>query len=294
MLSPLLEELWPFDWRPDPGYIEVRCIREVDGKPKITGQFFQYGMFDADAPILDEYTQMMSHAGWDVYYGVLPRLRPSGTNADVPDTTPFLWADVDAKKVGSKPLALAALNAFPAPPHIVVDSGGGYHAYWLLTRPEPLDRAQEVMRWIAKSVDGDNVQDGARILRVPGTYNRKREPILIARYVSWAPRRPVRLSDLEGQMPVPKERIAPMQRVRVDELPDWLAELVTAGAPEGQRSEACFRAMVWLLRYGRTPDEIRSIFQDSPAGIGAKMAEKTRYAGDRWFDYTLTAAEAVA
>jgi hypothetical protein len=295
VIGPLLDALWPESWRPVPAFLEIRSIRSG----VIRQSFFDLGQESANWGSLQSLVDHLAYEQQDVYYGVLPRVRMSGTNADVPTTTPFLWADVDAKKASSdlaegKRLALEAINQFPTPPQIVVDSGGGYHCYWLLEEPVDLARAQEVMRWIARELRGDFVQDGARILRVPATTNWKREPT-VARYLRFDLTRPrIRLGDLEGQMPVADDVVYLYPRSRVDEMPDWLTELIVQGAPVGQRSEACFRAVVWLLRYGRSPEEIQAIFRDHPAGIGAKVADMTGYSGARWLARTISAAEKAA
>jgi hypothetical protein len=67
--------------------------------------------------------------------------------------------------------------------NIVVDSGGGYHLYWLLDQPFMLnsDAARErAIRlqadWVTR-VGGDPAsKDLARVLRVPGTLNYKYDP----------------------------------------------------------------------------------------------------------------------
>jgi hypothetical protein len=90
-----------------------------------------------------------------------------------------LWADVDAKRFGGdKTLALAALRAFRYQPSLIIDTGGGYHAYWLLESPasgDDLKIAEEVMKSFAKELNLDSVHDVSRILRVPGTTNWKEE-----------------------------------------------------------------------------------------------------------------------
>ena len=295
MIDQFLAALWD-----EPGYGEIRCIR--DGK--VDQKFFPIHS-EAVAPRDNmRHCLRMSAEGWDVYFGVRPRIRESGTKEDIAPHTTVLWADVDAKKVSDvlsvgKAGALNAINAFQIPPQILVDSGGGYHAYWRLTRAEPLVRAQEVMRWIADELVGDRVQDGPRVLRVPGTFNRKREPAVMARLLRFGLARRVRLADFEGSMPVVRD-IGPLPRGETlfprlrQDLPDWLVDLIEQGAPQGTRSESCFRTMVWLLRYGRTAEEIHQVFASTPAGIGEKMHQKDAYDGARWFDYTITAADRVA
>lgn len=238
--------------------------------------------------------------GIDAYFGVLPRTRREGTADACVTETSVLWADVDAKKASAdlpigKAIALATINAFPVPPSFLVDSGGGYHAYWRLDRPVPHAVAKPIMAWIADALKGDRVQDAPRVLRIPGTYNWKRGEPVACRLLRFDLTRAYRFVDFEGLMPIPREtRRLTGARVRLENLPEWLTELITEGAPAGQRSETCFRAMIWLLRYGRDREEIRDIFRGNPLGIGEKYDEKPMWDKDRWFETTIAAAEAVA
>jgi hypothetical protein len=84
-----------------------------------------------------------------------------------------VWVDVD------EPGNLARLRAFGHPPHLVVESGGsgGLHAYWLLERPVPGARAESANRRLAEALGGDRQSTNrARIMRLPGSRNRKRRP----------------------------------------------------------------------------------------------------------------------
>ena len=82
-----------------------------------------------------------------------------------------------------KPKALAHVNALDPSPSIVVDSGGGFHAYWLLGEPFYLDtdadreRARRLQAaWVTYTGGDQGAKDMARILRLPGTYNHKYAP----------------------------------------------------------------------------------------------------------------------
>lgn len=91
-----------------------------------------------------------------------------------------LFAEYDAKDFDSKDAARAYMLARPLAPSVIVDSGGGYHAYWLLAEPFALDDKTQRERartaqanWVA-FVGGDpGAKDLARVLRVPGTLNQK-------------------------------------------------------------------------------------------------------------------------
>jgi hypothetical protein len=116
-----------------------------------------------------------------------------------------LWADCDDKK----PHSLAALRRFDPRPTIVVASGGGRHAYWLLDRAISPKEARRLGAGIAHALDSDLVSDPQRSLRPPGTVNHK------ARYP--APR-PVELlyvqPSLELHPPDDFEPFAPRRRPR--------------------------------------------------------------------------------
>ena len=230
-------------------------------------------------------------SGWDWYFGVLPRRRQEGTADACIDTTRVLWADVDAKSHPSKTAALYSITEFSIPASAIVDSGGGYHAYWFLRDVVPFTQAQAAMRYIAAQIGGDAVCDAPRILRIPGTHNHK-----------YTPPRPVRLLRLDTTyrhdigsflylVDEPRRRVrAAVVRERLPNLPAWLTDLIEQGAPNGSRSEQCFKVAVWMLRYGYTHDEIRAAFRDHPGGIGAKYTEKGRD-GERWLSLTIAAAE---
>ena len=96
-----------------------------------------------------------------------------------------LWVDLDFKQYTNREDAdadLVTLSEVVGPPSIVVDSGGGIHAYWVLRRPvptaewKPLAEAFQAT-WRAHGVKSDPISaDAARILRLPGTHNRKYDP----------------------------------------------------------------------------------------------------------------------
>src|SRR5947207_9116337 len=101
--------------------------------------------------------------GHDTFIGVLPRLRARGRDEDCVDTTRILWADVDAKTHdASKAQALFALGYANLTPSILVDSGNGWHAYWILRDLVAFPQAESAMRGLAKAVRGDSVQTASR------------------------------------------------------------------------------------------------------------------------------------
>lgn len=95
-----------------------------------------------------------------------------------------LFGEFDAKDFeGGKPAALTHILRLPRKPTAIVDSGGGWHVYWILRIPilisdgatrERLCRLQA--RWVEFVGSDPGAKDLARVLRVPGTLNYKYDP----------------------------------------------------------------------------------------------------------------------
>lgn len=123
----------------------------------------------------------------DVYFGVAPRKEGRGAQRDVTRIA-CLWLDIDAKCFADgKRGCAAALDACPLSPSVVVNTGNGFHAYWLLRSAQPASEigedAKRGMRGLRAWFDSraavqklDPVDDLSRILRVPSTLNHKNDP----------------------------------------------------------------------------------------------------------------------
>ena len=149
--------------------------------------------------------ETFSEQGKDVYFA-LGRLKEKGTRKlENVESLGAIWLDIDCggdkaeeiepktglpKGYASKEEGSKALKKFcdtvdlPAP--VIVSSGYGLHVYWAFTEPLPKQRWQPIADrleqvCIAQKFYADpNVFDASRILRVPGTYNHKKdEPKLV-------------------------------------------------------------------------------------------------------------------
>jgi hypothetical protein len=107
-------------------------------------------------------------AATDVYLGVAPRVRDRGTRADV-ERVHAVWADCDT------PEAISALEAFSPSPSMVVHTGRGLHAYWLLgAHGADAATVEAVNRRLAHALGSDtSVTDASRILRPPLSVSHK-------------------------------------------------------------------------------------------------------------------------
>lgn len=111
-----------------------------------------------------------SHKDCEIYFGVSTRYGNGGKKRDC-YRTKTVWADLDNRR-------LADCDLDPKP-DIVVDSGGGSHAYWLFPTPMLLtddrwESIEAVNRSICHKFKADiTAIDASRILRIPGFFNYK-------------------------------------------------------------------------------------------------------------------------
>ena len=138
---------------------------------------------------------------------------------------PALWADLDFKDIPQGE-AEKRLNEFPMQPSILVGSGHGLHAYWLLKEPassEDLSTIESLNRGLAHVLGGDPaVCDAARVMRLPGTFNFKYDPARAVKILSIEPDRQYLLSDFEEILPgIPvSNRNRPMTEDRDEKIRD--------------------------------------------------------------------------
>jgi hypothetical protein len=124
---------------------------------------------------------------------------------------PAIYVDADYKHVtapGVNPHEawMTALTAHPYPPSIVVRTGGGVQAYWLLTEsfavatPDTKDAIRLLLeRWrLTLPYRSDDLNDTARVFRLPNTLNRKYTPARMSEVVLWEPQRRYTFDDLQA------------------------------------------------------------------------------------------------
>jgi Protein of unknown function (DUF3987) len=148
----------------------------------------------------------------DVWFGVATRKQKldRGRRGSADDCLMVvgLWADIDIagpnhKGARNLPADLAAANQlvgdFPLPPTAIVKSGGGLQPWWLFNDPVAVDKTVEQLlaAWGAtwaelgrrRSWHVDNVFDVPRIMRLPGTWNRKQDvPVAVTAKAIWSRR----------------------------------------------------------------------------------------------------------
>lgn len=122
--------------------------------------------------------------GKDTYFSVHPSIirRSEHERARIEDIAAIngFYCEFDCETDEDRRKARKVIDSWPIKPAAVVDSGGGYHVYILLTVSVILDtdekrkRAIDLQWAFSQWAGGDtSVNDLARVLRVPGTYNHK-------------------------------------------------------------------------------------------------------------------------
>jgi len=189
----LLSELFP-----EKSIVEFRLIAK-GVKPK---QIFVNPVSAADW----EELQANNKQGYNIYFGVCSRKTKKGTKEELL-AIPAFWVDLDAKDFhGSKRAAIDHLReSLPTylDPSIIVDTGHGYHVYWLFRENEPIENEKDVshlesyLRGLARALKGDPGScDLTRILRLPGLFNLKfPDKPVPARIILWHPERRYAPSD---------------------------------------------------------------------------------------------------
>ncbi len=148
-------------------------------------RFSQYKLRDVDA--LVQFANRCQQKRCDVYFAT-GSFAEQRTQGDC-EYKRALYLDIDCglgKLYGDKASAITELFSFCDAqfirPNILVDSGGGVHAYWTFNRDIsaeswlPMATAlKDLCELHGLAADPTVTADAARILRVPGTYNQKGE-----------------------------------------------------------------------------------------------------------------------
>ena len=253
----------------------------------------------------------------NLYYMVNPAMRPLSKKATKEDVLEAvaIWVDIDPKK-GEDPAAaradaIARLMNYRVPPSIVIDSGGGVQAIWLLDEAFPIDGKVEIAEdfelfnlHLEIEFGGDSCHNVDRILRLPGTINlpnaKKRKAGRVPRLAavidecsSWeryplgeftaAP--PKSASPAAGQATVQLDAMPPRLR-DLDELPAAVTQrtrmlIVQGDDPDDEqryasRSEVTFAVCTEMVRAGCSNEQIAAVLLDPDYGISQHTLAQKR------------------
>ena len=113
----------------------------------------------------------------NIYFGVNPRINNNNSIKDIAGYI-AIYLDLDDNKELTRDQRLKQVQFWHdmgLGVSLLLDSGNGYHAYWLLDKLEPNAKQHILRKMVAFSgcKDGGNVHDPTRILRLPGFRNVK-------------------------------------------------------------------------------------------------------------------------
>lgn len=154
------------------GFLEMRLLNDNSSKQK----FFKLENegIDKSVKFAEKYV-----GKYHIFFGIQPREAKKGSDKAVKKLVSF-WIDLDAKDHNnSKQKAKKSLHNFELEPSLLVDSGNGFHAYWILDEPWIIETESDreeitkISKAIHKITGGDSTFNVSRILRLPGTPNIK-------------------------------------------------------------------------------------------------------------------------
>ena len=188
---------------PDKLWLELRCIHPETGE---VWSFWAQPDNDKQREPIFKQADKLNAEGYSVYFAPCLRREKKGSAASAA-LVPALWIDVDCDGNPTKrDKGLARLREFEPAPSIIVDSGGGWHAYWLLDEPflletdEDKQRITHILHGLFRVLDGDEayVKSVASLMRLPDSINTKPDrDSAIVQVMDWHPDRRYALSSFD-------------------------------------------------------------------------------------------------
>ncbi len=255
---------------PEELYFELRCIHPTSGDAR--SFWSKVGDKRTLTNALNRATALNRETGYGLYFAPCLRSQKQG-KAEAAALLPALWVDLDCDDDSTRRMAaMGKLTAFDPPPSSIIDSGGGLHAYWLLSESVMLDegsrkQAAGILRGLFSALGGDPqyVKSVASVMRLPSSINTKPERNgVIVTLVELYPDRRYPLSDfawLESQPQV--ERIGSLNVITLNgngqhTLPKRTEDYLTSGAPEHHRNKELFAAACQLRDAGHSQSDAES------------------------------------
>ena len=273
------------------GFLEIRTIHPQN---RHCGKFWPSTSEEAATLAVRESKTV------NVYFGVATRHKQTNGKKENLRHFPGVWVDLDFKdfKNGAKE-ARTILEQFPLKPTILVHTGGGFHAYWLLTKPEvitaeSLPGLEGLNRAFAERLNGDHCHSAEHILRIPGTTNwpdegkrkLRRKPTSVRLLLSHGPRYTFDqlqsvVTDLNQThattaSPIHETRILPARLcalLQEDKTLHATWNGMRTDLHDQSRSGYDMALTHSLTGYGFSNEEIKSILRQRPSGRGQAAKE---------------------
>jgi predicted P-loop ATPase len=302
--------------RPEGPWTLTAIFPERDSGPTQTETF---GPNAADSAL----TWLEARSGrMNLYWMVNPArsvLTSKAKKKDVEELV-MLHVDIDPKKdedpEAARADAIARLEEgkHAPPPSIVIDSGGGVQAFWLLDEPlyiggniPAAEEAEAYNRHLEECFEADSCHNCDRVMRLPGTINlpnqRKRDGGRVPRVAQLLEYHDDRVYPLAAFRAAPRSpsmgvvslergelrRIASERDLEEWQVPGWATATIAQGEHPtepgkwgGDRSRAVFAVTCELVRRGVPPELIVGILTDEGLGISGHIRAQKRHVEYAW------------
>ena len=290
-------------FRPDE-LVEMRFIESWSSKGKRRSRVAGPAKWIPAAQVIAEYDELFKFAESvraNIYFGVCPRPNVGDAVDQSIVTVRCVWCDIDDVTVEEvQPRWKAAEIPRPS---IMVSSGNGVHAYWLLDEDlTSADEREHLVTMVPKFYAvfrGDHVQNLSRVMRPPGTVNYKgarngKPPIPcslvscqpelrypLSAFAPWLESAESRGRDRDDAPTANAKTESPLGTV-LERHVDAVTLVSRLERPSQDRSRRDFAIVCDLLRLGLSPGEIW------PLVAGSSKFESN---GRSYFDVTIANAE---
>jgi len=231
------------------GYVEIRTMTRDS---KVTNQKW-YPVGASKIPNLS--------SSEHVYVGVATREENKGTKSDLVQF-PAAWTDIDFKDIDRAEVD-RRIEASPVKPSMIVESGYGYHMYYIFgeaLQNNEASRVEDINKRLAEYFGGDvRSIEAARILRLPGTNN-----------IKYKDPRPVTMKSI-NDMTYNINDFDSFPQVQaqgqvidfpVAKTEDWYTRVLREGVSEGERHASLIKLASHYLNADIREHEVQVILSD--------------------------------
>jgi putative DNA primase/helicase len=289
----------------DDGQIELKLIK--NGAIRST--------FHSNYEQIPDLAYQGCNDGWNVYFGVNPRVGGAGKKENVHYLTCF-HAEVDYGVIGHKKKpehstyeeALEVIRSYDLKPTVINHSGGGFHCYWILNNyisveKHGVETLESINKGLSRDIKADpGTHDLVRVLRIPGTFNQKLSgnPRKVTVITMAGPRykledferflKPEKPAELrEENKPDTSTSVTWDDDIKSLKISDKMKKLIMNGNDGTyiSRSEAEMAVLLSLIHNGYEKTQIQAIFSKYP--IGEKYKEQK--SPGQYLEYNISKAK---